>query len=551
VLPPQINASPPPTWVTLLAFNDFHNQFGPAPKLISTLNTLKTEAKAREDDVFCFSGGDNNTGAKLQHWPLLISLLNLAGLDASAVGNHDLDSGLKPLLSAIKQSSFPWLSCNLKLEAGELPASKESNAASEPWLTGTHTLTGKKHDTYGVIGVTTPVTQKEAIGRGDTFFTKAVNVLFFDNAVKQVQKQVDALEAKGINKIILLSHLGYQSDGKAEHGCDLELAKRVHGVDVIIGGHTHQKVGDLEKSLTQGSDKRPVLITQAGKDGQLVSQAIVPFDSEGHIIVTPEIRPDLSLHTTEQALPCPKAEKLITEALGDQTPLALFDKAYEPFDLFHKETPLGNFMADEYLRWAVQAHQADFALLGPTTLRSPMPKALTPLALEATLPYANYQVIETTGQALLEAFKTVAEKKHDYYFEQHKGAPPELTNANRFFPQHRQPYMLHPSGNLRVKLDVAGQQVLSLELADGQAYLDGKQPAFKAIEPKKTYRVAYEAFPLKPEVAWYPSLVGAKPITEEFSLAEKLLPQLREQGAGQPLQTPQTLQTDGRLQLNY
>lgn len=45
------------------------------------------------------------------------------------------------------------------------------------------------------------------------------------------------LEEEGINKIILLTHIGYEND--------IELASMLSGADVIVGGHTHSVLGDL------------------------------------------------------------------------------------------------------------------------------------------------------------------------------------------------------------------------------------------------------------------------------------------------------------------
>lgn len=55
--------------------------------------------------------------------------------------------------------------------------------------------------------------------------------LKFEDEVKSIQVQVDKLETLGINKIIALGHSGFD--------VDQDIAKRVKGVDVVIGGHTN------------------------------------------------------------------------------------------------------------------------------------------------------------------------------------------------------------------------------------------------------------------------------------------------------------------------
>lgn len=49
--------------------------------------------------------------------------------------------------------------------------------------------------------------------------------------MEALQLQVDKLLTLGVNKIIAVGHSGFDMDKK--------IAKRVRGVDVVIGGHTN------------------------------------------------------------------------------------------------------------------------------------------------------------------------------------------------------------------------------------------------------------------------------------------------------------------------
>lgn len=46
-----------------------------------------------------------------------------------------------------------------------------------------------------------------------------------------LQRQVEQLEAMGVNKIIALGHSGFL--------VDQDIARRVRGVDVVVGGHSN------------------------------------------------------------------------------------------------------------------------------------------------------------------------------------------------------------------------------------------------------------------------------------------------------------------------
>ncbi|OPG99395.1 hypothetical protein B2I21_05345, partial [Chryseobacterium mucoviscidosis] len=72
------------------------------------------------------------------------------------------------------------------------------------------------------------------------------------------------------NKIVVLSHLGYD--------VDVNLAKEVEGIDIIVGGHSHTK---LDLAVVDRSDSEPKLIVQTGEKGQFLGQLEVVFDDEG------------------------------------------------------------------------------------------------------------------------------------------------------------------------------------------------------------------------------------------------------------------------------
>ncbi len=64
----------------------------------------------------------------------------------------------------------------------------------------------------------------------------------------ELQKTVDAARAKGAQVVALLSHNGMD--------VDLKLASRVDGIDMILGGHTHDGVPQPMPSPTRRQDAR-------------------------------------------------------------------------------------------------------------------------------------------------------------------------------------------------------------------------------------------------------------------------------------------------------
>jgi S-sulfosulfanyl-L-cysteine sulfohydrolase len=76
---------------------------------------------------------------------------------------------------------------------------------------------------------------------------------------ENLQKAVDDARAKGAQAVVLLSHNGMD--------VDLKLASRVTGIDVILGGHTHDAVPQPVRIANRGGS---TLVTNAGSNGKFV-----------------------------------------------------------------------------------------------------------------------------------------------------------------------------------------------------------------------------------------------------------------------------------------
>ena len=77
-----------------------------------------------------------------------------------------------------------------------------------------------------------------------------------------MQKHVDEMRAKGARIVVLLSHNGMD--------VDLKLAARVTGIDVILGGHTHD--GVPQPTVIKNTSGQ-TLVTNAGSNGKFLAVA--------------------------------------------------------------------------------------------------------------------------------------------------------------------------------------------------------------------------------------------------------------------------------------
>ena len=202
------------------------------------------------------------------------ALMNTVCFDAFTLGNHEFDgadAGLVKFIDYLHAGACktPVLSANVKPAAGTALAVRVAD----------YTIIERGGQQVGVVGLT--VKDKTRFASRPDAGTR-----FLDEA-PAAQAAIDALRARGVNKIVLMSHLGYAADQA--------LAPQLDGVDVIIGGDSHTLLGpDSMKAYglspagaypTAATDKagRPVCIAQAWQYAYAVGALDVSFDAAGQV----------------------------------------------------------------------------------------------------------------------------------------------------------------------------------------------------------------------------------------------------------------------------
>ena len=321
------------------AGKDFTAQYGGVARIKTAIETLKQGAV----NPVVLDAGDVFTGTI--YGMIYKGLADLAymeafGVQAQTVGNHEFDNGPKQLAEYVKNATFPVVSANI--DASNEPLLKDLIKKSVVLEIG-----GQK---VGVVGVTTPETPITS-SPGDT-------VKFLD-PLTTVQAEVDRLRGTGITKIILLSHLGYS--------VDLELAKKLKGVGVIVGGHSHTPLGKYEgnglpkpegeyPSVVRDANGKSVLVLQSWEWGKLYGRMRITLSSEGVPVfwkgentpVTASFKPDTRLAATLRAFTIP-VDGFRKNIVGEAKVRLNGDRA----DVRKRETNLSNLIADANL-WKTQ-----------------------------------------------------------------------------------------------------------------------------------------------------------------------------------------------------
>ncbi|PAK54928.1 5'-nucleotidase C-terminal domain-containing protein [Paenibacillus sp. 7541] len=245
----------------ILHTNDTHAHLDNVARRVTAVN------EARNDSTLLLDAGDVFSGTLyFNQYNGLADLyfMNLMKYDAMTFGNHEFDRGPEVLAEFVKEAKFPFVSSNVDFSAEPALNGFTNEEIGTPGNAGEiypALIKEVKGEKVGIIGLTTPETAVLA-SPGDH--------IKFEYEVEAAQKQVNALEAAGVNKIIAVTHLGYAEDRK--------LAKAVKGLDVIVGGHSHTK---LDQAEVFHADAEPTLIVQTGEYNVNLGQLDVTFDENG------------------------------------------------------------------------------------------------------------------------------------------------------------------------------------------------------------------------------------------------------------------------------
>ena len=261
--PKKRDKEQPPVRTSIFYINDFHGKSINIERTMTASNAYDNFKPSNPEDRLKFSSGDIQLGETEKVNEVAVAGQNALHIMASAMGNHEYDMP-KSIQKIIPDMKYKLLACNIDIRP-EYPLSKKVEKSYIQEVNG---------HKYGVIG-TSPTDLISRLKYSRLFDKHEIHKI--DKTIKDVQTEVDKLKAQGVNKIILLSHLGY--------GYDRKVAQQTDGIDVILGGHSHNLVMDVKEGENLLYDKsgNPVVITQAGRDGKYFGVLNLEFDQNGVI----------------------------------------------------------------------------------------------------------------------------------------------------------------------------------------------------------------------------------------------------------------------------
>jgi 5'-nucleotidase / UDP-sugar diphosphatase len=267
--------------LSLMHTNDTHAHLDNVAQRITAIK----EVRAEKPSALLLDAGDVFSGTLYFNefqGQADLEFMNLAGYDLMTFGNHEFDlgsseEGHKALADFVKNADFPFVSTNVNFSKDENMKSLFKNQVKHSPKDSTiypSVVKWVDKQRVGFIGLTTE----------ETADISSPESIEFKNYISEARKAVKALERRGVNKIVAITHLGY--DDNAEYDNDLELAKYVDGLDVIVGGHSHTKL-EAPVVITKdehGKDKDATVIVQASQYGDYLGTLDVEFDKKGKVV---------------------------------------------------------------------------------------------------------------------------------------------------------------------------------------------------------------------------------------------------------------------------
>ncbi|ASK17918.1 DUF4214 domain-containing protein [Halomonas sp. N3-2A] len=294
----------------------------PGPYLNAAADSsLQAAFQAAVEEIYGLEAGSMSgiTAASGRVETLLMDLVDAA---AVTLGNHEFDLGtglIEAMIASVVNggstadvewlgSQFPYLSANLDfsgdsalsgLATEEILSQDAFQATLEELLAGANkpklapaVIAERGGEKVGIIGVTTQILESISSPGDVNVLTGGSNDM--QALAELIQPVIDNLEAQGINKIILSSHL-------QQIQFEEELATLLDGVDIVIAGGSNSLLADQEDQdrglfpgagepydtypiVTQDASGNDVVVVNTDGGWRYVAELVVEFDEQGRVI---------------------------------------------------------------------------------------------------------------------------------------------------------------------------------------------------------------------------------------------------------------------------
>ncbi len=262
-----------PAQLSIFHMHDFHGQNIRMERAYTAVRQFDRNMLQNQNEIFDtnlpidklkFCSGDMFLGNNPEEIAVVNEFLNIAGVLADAIGNHECDSKIDRFAEIVKDRKYRLVGANMNPNDGN----KMNSVLSSSFIAEVH---GNK---YGVIGLV-PLDMRAHV-RYQTDIDE-FNIENLEKSIETVKEEVAKIKEYGVNKIIVLSHMGLKNDQY--------LAQKVSDIDIILGGHSHDLLKEIKEgeNLFYSSKNEPVIIMQVGRDGEFIDIPNIKFNELGQI----------------------------------------------------------------------------------------------------------------------------------------------------------------------------------------------------------------------------------------------------------------------------
>ena len=213
------------------------------------------EQRKLNPGLLLFDSGDFSQGSSfytLFKGEVEVSLMNRMHYDAVALGNHEFDFGVENLAVQLQRANFPVVCANY--DFGATPLAE---------LVRPYVVLKRQGLRIGVFGI---CPQPEGL-----IATENYAGITFRDPIEATRETVRTLRSKEkCDLVVCLSHLGWPAKDPLS---DSNVFTQTEGVDLVLGGHSHTYMQELEW-LTDAQGKR-VPADQNGKRAIYIGRIVM------------------------------------------------------------------------------------------------------------------------------------------------------------------------------------------------------------------------------------------------------------------------------------
>ena len=246
----------------ILHTNDTHSCITPLnPNLADTLLAgrggflrriaMLKEERQKNPDLLYFDSGDFSQGSSyytMYKGDVEIGLMNMMGIDASTIGNHEFDFGMENMARLFRKANFPILCSNYDFTGTPCEG-----------IVKPYTIIRRNGVKIGVFALDPKL---DGLVSAQNYGTAK----YLDPVAKANEWASFLKNKKKCDLVILISHLGWIENDMG----DQQVIANSRNIDIVLGGHSHTYFDELR--YVKNLDGKDIPVDQNGKHGIFIGK---------------------------------------------------------------------------------------------------------------------------------------------------------------------------------------------------------------------------------------------------------------------------------------